>query len=161
MNFDALCQFHCPRWDELPPLDLYLDQVLMVLCDSLRPIIPDESTAITSTMVNNYVKQKVVAPSIKKKYTRRHISQLMMVTLLKRTLSIAEVSTVLIDELQKRDMPEVYDAFCDELEMRLRGALTGTGSLSAPDTPFTAAVQALVGKIIFENIMFFKQAGAE
>ena len=30
--------FHCPRWEELPQLALYMDQVLLVLSTAFAPL---------------------------------------------------------------------------------------------------------------------------
>ena len=62
-------QYRCPRWSELPDLGLYMDQVLIVVEGALRPLFPNDPVILTSTMVNNYVKQQVLIPSEKKKYT--------------------------------------------------------------------------------------------
>ena len=61
-------QYRCPRWEELPDLGLYMDQVLIVVEGALRPLFPNDPVVLTSTMVNNYVKQQVLTPSEKKKY---------------------------------------------------------------------------------------------
>ena len=60
--------FHCPRWKELPEIDLYMDQVVSILEKYLSVFMEYEGEKIiTPTMINNYVKQKVVDPPIKKR----------------------------------------------------------------------------------------------
>ena len=59
--------FHLPRYEELPDLEIYMDQVLQLLNKYIDPIV---QTDITKTMINNYVKKGVVNPPIKKKYTK-------------------------------------------------------------------------------------------
>ena len=65
-----ILEFHCPRYNELPGLDLYMDQVLSVIEEVMKPFHPEEK-AMTSSMVNNYVKQKIVTPPVNKKYSRK------------------------------------------------------------------------------------------
>ncbi|MBQ9921517.1 MAG: DUF1836 domain-containing protein [Clostridia bacterium] len=63
LNTKEILEFHLPRWDELPEIELYMDQVVYTLEKKLEIFAEDESQKIiTSTMINNYVKQKVVKP---------------------------------------------------------------------------------------------------
>ena len=70
---------HCPRWDELPRLALYMDQVCIAVGDALGPFLPCQEYALTATMVNNYVKQRLITPPEKKKYSPLHVSRLIMI----------------------------------------------------------------------------------
>ncbi len=85
-----------PAWDELPTLELYMDQVVIVLNEYLGIYSAgDDDKAVTQAMVNNYVKQKLIPPPVKKKYGRVHLSLLMMICTLKQTLSIPHVKSML------------------------------------------------------------------
>ena len=42
-------RYHCPRWEELTDLPLYMDQVLMVAEGALRPLFPNDPVVVTST----------------------------------------------------------------------------------------------------------------
>ena len=65
-----LINYHCPRWNELPEIELYIDQVICVLQNNLAIFLKEENTpVITPNMINNYVKQEVLMPPIKKKYS--------------------------------------------------------------------------------------------
>lgn len=138
--------FHCPRWEELPDLGLYMDQVLIVVEGALRPLFPNDPVVLTSTMVNNYVKQQVLSPSEKKKYRREHLAGLVTITILKRVLSVAEIKLVLDCLPQKHDPAEGYDMFCTQLECRLRGE---EGAADC-DPLLSSAVDAVAGKLMFE-----------
>ena len=73
-NF-TVSNLHIPRWNELPKLDLYLDQLVTTLEKNLRFFIGNkDETIITKTMINNYVKQGLIKPPKKKKYNRLHIA---------------------------------------------------------------------------------------
>ena len=70
-KMDKFLNFHCPRYDELPSIDLYLDQVISILSDTLDDLYPeDEDKVITGTMINNYVKCRAIEPPNKKKYSK-------------------------------------------------------------------------------------------
>lgn len=51
-----------PRWNELPDIDLYLDQVVNYIERCLGAYaVEKEDKVITKTMINNYVKQGVAS----------------------------------------------------------------------------------------------------
>ena len=139
-------QYRCPRWDELPDLGLYMDQVLLVVENALRPLFPNDPVVLTSTMVNNYVKQQVLTPSEKKKYRREHLASLITITVLKRVLSVAEIKVVLDRLAQAMEPSEGYNMFCAQLECRLHG----NGEESGCDTLLVSAGDAVAGKLMFE-----------
>ena len=112
-------QYRCPRWEELPDLGLYMDQVLIVVEGALRPLFPNDPVVLTSTMVNNYVKQQVLTPSEKKKYRREHLATLITITVLKRVLSVAEIKVVLDRLAETTEADKGYNLFCAQLERRL------------------------------------------
>ena len=68
----SLSAFHIPRWNELPTVELYLDQVVKLINSILAPYInfnldpKDESELLTKTMINNYVKNNLIEPPVKK-----------------------------------------------------------------------------------------------
>ncbi|MFR4240991.1 MAG: DUF1836 domain-containing protein [Butyricicoccus sp.] len=74
--------------DEVPQLDLYMDQVLTLFdqCLSGSKRTPEDKL-LTKTMVNNYVKEGLMTPVKGKKYTRQQIMQLLCVYHLKQTLA--------------------------------------------------------------------------
>ena len=120
-TYDDYINYHCPRWDELPDIGLYMDQVVGVLEKHLALFAEDEDTKIiTSTMINNYVKQHVVTPPQKKRYDRIHLAYFYLVCILKRFLNISEISAGMIQMMEKYDCEKIYDQFCSEVEYSLR-----------------------------------------
>ena len=142
----CLTDFHCPRWEELPDLGLYMDQVLIVVEGALRPLFPNDPVVLTSTMVNNYVKLQVLTPSEKKKYRREHLAVLITITVLKRVLSVAEIKIVLDRLAENADAKAGYDLFCTQLEHRL----SGESGAENCDPLLVCAVDAVAGKLQFE-----------
>lgn len=47
---------HCPKWNELPELDLYLDQVLLYVNELTTTSTFANDKGLTASMINNYVK---------------------------------------------------------------------------------------------------------
>ena len=144
--------YRCPRWAELPTLALYMDQTLIVIDEAVRPLIPEGEASATSTMINNYVKIKLISPSQKKKYSREHLAGLIMITLLKRVLSMTELASL----LGSLELETDYDRFCAELERRLREAFSNGEECAPTEDDFPpllgAAVRTLACKLRFESI---------
>ena len=71
---EGLEQFDLPDWDSLPQLDLYMDQVILLLTRYLTPIDRDaEEKFVTASIINNYVRMRVIPPPVKKRYSRIHL----------------------------------------------------------------------------------------
>ena len=144
-------EFSCPRWAQLPQIALYMDQVRLVLNQALAPLSMDETPAVTGTMINNYVKMKLAAPAVKKKYDREHVARFVMICLLKKALSMTEITAVLERLLQERSLEAAYDLFCGELELRLR-APDGSDNGNCP-AELAVAVRAVACKILLEQMI--------
>ena len=94
-----------PRYDEIPSIDLYMDQLVGFLEDTLAPLYQPGEKIITRSMVNNYVKQGVLASAAGKKYTRSHIAYLIVICTLKQTFSIAEIDRLIRMQIASFDTP--------------------------------------------------------
>ena len=84
-----------PLWEELPEIELYLDQVLLYVNQVCAPISPDKDKSLTTSMVNNYVKHGHVAKPIKKKYNAAQVARLIVITSLKTVFEISEIAKTL------------------------------------------------------------------
>lgn len=94
---DFMGEFRLPAWDELPQIHLYMDQVIGLINQYLGFFVYDESDEklLTPSMVNNYVKQRLLPPPVNKKYSRKHLALLIMICTFKQSLSMAAVSQML------------------------------------------------------------------
>ena len=93
---NGLQNLHFPRWDELPSFPLYMDQVLLFLNQVLDPVHFDaEKPILTSSMVNNYVKNSIVKAPVMKQYRTYHMAYLLVVCVMKRCYSLSEISTLI------------------------------------------------------------------
>lgn len=114
------------RYAELPPIDLYMDQLLTYVEEHLRPLVSADEKLLTSSMVNNYVKQHVIPTPQRKRYTRDHIAYLIAICLLKRTFSISDIKRLLEAQAATHDANRAYDFFCTTIEESLRVLFCGT-----------------------------------
>ena len=102
-----------PRWDELPVLDLYMDQVLLYVNNVCGSSISAADKGLTASMINNYVKHGYITKPVKKKYQRRQVARLIAITTLKTVFSIQEISATLNMLHKEADSRELYDDFVD------------------------------------------------
>ena len=102
-----------PRWEELPKLELYADQVLMLInpfCEQFH-VKP-----LTKAMINNYVKLGLIPPPQKKRYQRLHIAYLFVITFLKEGFDIALIKDGILKETKRLGLKEAYNGFIEALE---------------------------------------------
>jgi hypothetical protein len=160
--------FHCPRWSELPDLDLYMDQVVTFLDQSLA-VFSEGEKPITATMINNYVKQRVVTPPVRKRYAREHVAYLMVVFLLKKVLSIPEIIQLISMQSHAYDTELAYNYFCEELERALRTTfwenddfLISTASRTTYESEtLRAAVLAFASKVYIQKSIAYVECTRE
>ncbi|MCB7037909.1 DUF1836 domain-containing protein [Eggerthella sinensis] len=126
---ERLVALHLPRYDEIPSIDLYMDQLVGYLEEMLAPLYRPDEKIITRSMVNNYVKQGVLASAAGKKYTRSHIAYLIVICTLKQTFSIAEIDRLIRMQIASFDTHVAYDYYCEAFEAALR-ALFSPGPTS-------------------------------
>lgn len=127
IDFD-IEKFHIPRWNELPTIDLYMDQVLTYIESSLKDYIKIESNEklLTKTMINNYVKQGILTPPKNKKYNPLHIAELFVICILKQVYSISEIKSLIELALNTNSAEISYNKFCDYLTNSLISTFNGT-----------------------------------
>lgn len=107
-----LTAFHLPEWADLPQINLYLDQVIALVNQYLGFFVydPEEEKLLTPSMVNNYVKLKLIPAPVRKKYGRKHIALLLMVCTFKQSVSMAAMSLMLPPD-DETLIHEEYDRF--------------------------------------------------
>lgn len=118
-------KFHMPRWNELPDIDLYLDQVVNYLERYLESYsVNKEDKIITKTMINNYVKQGIMPAPEKKKYNRTHIAYLLVICILKQVYSISDIGKLISLTIKSFEIEKAYNRFCANLEISIKNVFT-------------------------------------
>lgn len=113
----GLEQFKLPRWEELPPIDLYLDQVLSLLDEWLDDYLNfDGKKIMTKTMINNYVKMKFIAPPVNKRYDRTAVASLFVIAILKPVYTIDEIARLIRLAIKTIEPEAAYNQFCQRIE---------------------------------------------
>ncbi len=116
---EKLASHKLPRWESFPDIELYMDQVVAVMEKALslyNKVGEEESKLITPSIINNYVKLKVIPAPNKKKYNREHLAYLVMICILKQTLAISSVVKIIESNLESKTISELYNEFCSIYE---------------------------------------------
>ena len=125
MENEKILAFKMPRYNELPSIELYIDQVLSYIDSIFDPLeMQDIEKPLTASMVNNYVKQGAVPPTVKKRYSREHIAYLIIVRLAKQIFTIDEIIRMIQIQKSVYDIEIAYNYICEELEKILVAVFT-------------------------------------
>ena len=83
--------------EDIPNIDLYMDQVTTFMEGKLKSSLrnPQEDKILTKTMINNYAKNDLLPPPIKKKYSKEHVIMLIFIYYYKGFLSINDIQALL------------------------------------------------------------------
>ena len=110
---DKLPQCKLPVWDELPILDLYMDQVIILIKKyiSVFSLTDADKISITPSMINNYVKLKIMPAPVKKKYSKTHLAYLIIICTIKQTMSMAEIQKIIPVGLQENEVKNTYNSY--------------------------------------------------
>lgn len=88
---------------EIPNINLYMDQVTTFMTDKLSESRRDSASkepVFTKTMINNYAKNDLIPPPVKKKYSKEHMMNLIMIYYFKNIMSIGDIK-VLSEPMRK------------------------------------------------------------
>lgn len=133
-----------PRWETLPDIGLYMDQVITLMERTFAPFLP--GAEITKSMVNNYVKVGLIKRPVGKRYDREHLALLIMIGVLKQALSMECIGQVL-DCLCEHGVCEGYLHFAEDVR-----ALSENGdgrAASGQQSPRARAAQAGITAAVY------------
>ena len=105
------------EWDALPDIGLYMDQLISYMPRQL--IHYGEGEALTSAMVNNYIKDGALPRADGKRYSRTHLAYLTAICALKQVLSVKDAGALLAAAREGREPEGLYELFRQELDRAL------------------------------------------
>ncbi len=118
-----------PEWDALPDIGLYMDQVINYLERQIGSLFPpNKEGAITSSMINNYVKAHIIPRAQSKKYSQEHIALLLAAFVLKKALTTQDMG-VLLAKGEDSAIDDPYRSFYEHY----RGTLLECGKTVAQE----------------------------
>ncbi|KFX57765.1 hypothetical protein KU41_03215 [Clostridium botulinum] len=96
--------------EDIPELDLYMDQVIQLFENKLSVLKrKEEDKVLTKTMINNYAKAKLLMSIKNKKYSKEHLILMSLIYDLKGALSINDIKLTLDNIVKKYENNEEYD----------------------------------------------------
>ena len=153
---EIISRIHIPRWNELPEIDLYLDQVVNYIEKYLGQYNANkEDKIITKTMINNYVKIGIMPSPTKKKYSREHMAYLIVICILKQVYSISDIGKLISLTIQYFELSKAYNRFCANLEVSLKNVFTrkefpNTDKMTEEQYLLKNVVQSVADKLYVE-----------
>lgn len=141
----GLKELKLPRYKDLPDFGIYSEQLVEIVNKALEAMF-DKDNKLTKSMVNNYVKHKIMPSPIKKRYFRNHIVYCIVITVFKNNLSIAEIDGGILHELKKSSIEESYNYFCDKIESVMRLIIDILDKQESPETKMTATIDVDLDK---------------
>ena len=138
----SIDKLHIPRWNELPNVDLYLDQVVNLINSTFSSYISldndvkkQENQILTKTMINNYVKNGLIDAPTRKLYSKIQLAKLFVICILKQVYSMHEIRILIKMALKYGTDEETYNNFCDLFEEALYCTYNKIDFISLPDIP--------------------------
>jgi DNA-binding transcriptional MerR regulator len=139
--------FELLDWERLPDIELYMDQVISYMERQVAVFrLTSEEKIVTPSMINNYIKDGVVPKTVKKKYSKEHLSILSIVCTLKQILPIQDLHRMLEFLINEGEIPQVYQEFCEmqkESLESMREELNQPTHLESQSSPQEMALLAM------------------
>lgn len=158
-----VADFRLPRYQEIPDVGLYLEQVTKYLSQYLSAV---GEVQLTPSMISNYVKKGLITNPVRKQYNRDQIAHLLFIALAKSVLSLEDVREFIRLQERTYTTQRAYDYFCGELEHMLLFVFgleddpTDIGSDSSDEkTMLRNCIIAVTHKIYLEK--FIRAVAAE
>lgn len=113
--------------EDVPNIDLYMDQLTTFMESHLASTKRYEDDKIlTKTMINNYAKNNLLPPPVKKKYSREHVLMLIFIYYFKNILSIKDIER-LFDPIAEQNfntkkelsLTDIYEEVCSLQKSRV------------------------------------------
>lgn len=115
--------------NDIPNIDLYMDQVTTFMDEKLKKTTryPNDDKILTKTMINNYAKNDLLPPPVRKKYSKDHLILLIFIYYFKNILSINDIQTLLepvkerfhISDQDSPTMSDIYSVVYEEEKSQL------------------------------------------
>ena len=123
---NSIRDFRLPRYEEIPDVGLYLEQTAKYINGFLEPL---PESALTASMISNYVKKHLIASPLRKQYSREQIAYLIFIALAKNILSLDALANMVNLQQRTYDLPRAYEYFRLEFESLLRFSFELTDTL--------------------------------
>lgn len=137
-------------WNQLPDIELYLDQVITYLSRDQIKGCPEAD--LTPSMVNNYVKEKLLPRANGKKYNREHLVYLRMINALKQVYNVKEIKGLLDEFTAGKDPEDYHQAYQASLQDAANQVKNDIERLGREDLAMQLAIQSVVYKLVSKRL---------
>lgn len=152
--------------EDIPAIELYMDQVTTFMDQKLGGNKrAEDDKVLTKTMINNYTKNAILPPPVKKKYSKNHIILLIYIYYLKNFLSINDIKTLfapMIDkyfDADKQDAVNLLSIYTDIFDLeKIETALIEKSLYTAhrlADTKFSAKEESYLHTLAYISILSY------
>ncbi len=129
-------------WEQIPDFGLYMDQVITFIARIYEPLYGgDISGYLSPSMINNYVKGRLIPRPTGKKYSREQIALLTMIVALKQTCSMEDIRHMLSHQ-EGLSIEALYTSFSTRFERVIQSIYGGAGVSTAPESALDLAILA-------------------
>ena len=137
-----ISRYRPASWEQIPDLGLYMDQVVTFITRVYEPLYgQDIHSYLSPSMINNYVKSKLIPRPTGKKYSREQIALLTMIVALKQTCSMEDIRKLLTCG-DGQSVEALYDAFCLRFSQVIQSVCGEKNSVAAPQSALDFAILA-------------------
>ena len=128
-------------WAHIPDLGLYMDQVITFISRACGPLYGGDSRGCLSpSMINNYVKARLIPRPVGKKYSREQIALLTMIAVLKQVCRMEDIRRMLA--LKEGETVEtLYRSFSERFSRAVQ-SMCGEAAADAPASALDFAILA-------------------
>ena len=105
--------------DDIPDEEMFMEQVTTFMEKELKNNLRNEDEkTLTKAMINNYTKNKIMPPPVKKRYSREHLIFLIYIYYMKNVMSISDIQK-LMEPLMSEEMTEerLFELYTKTFEM--------------------------------------------
>mgnify|MGYP004570577753 FL=1 len=160
-DFSKKMELHrLPKWEDLPEIDLYMDQVIVLMEKYLSDLTTnDDNKLITPSMINNYVKLNIMPAPIKKKYSREHIAYLVIICSLKQVMPIPQIKELINLKLKACSIEELLNNFSNLYQTTFSEVIKSSNTFlndnenSFLDTALFLAIASSNSRLMSESIL--------
>ncbi|HHT64959.1 MAG: DUF1836 domain-containing protein [Caldicoprobacterales bacterium] len=152
---DALVSERPASWKEFPDIGLYKDQVVAYISKQLIRFHDEE--LLTSAMINNYIKDKLLPRADGKKYSKEHLAGLIEICILKQVLSVRNTGFLLNQVLGESNQEIFYERFKEDFDdslARVAEQIETNWSLQdLSDIALRMAISSYCDKLVCERLI--------
>jgi len=147
------------QWKDIPDIELYMDQVISYM--PRQHVGLNSNEALTSAMINNYIKKGLLPRANGKKYDREHLAYLTAICLFKQVLSVTDTDHLLKLQAEHQSINDFYDKYCEHLDVALTDVShclkVNMTKEELSDLTLELAISAYAQKLVCEQLLAILQ----